>query len=214
MKIILIGPPGAGKGTVSSFLVEKYGLTHVSTGEVLRKAIDEGTELGKLAQSLIDKGEFIPDNVAVAIVKAALQEVNDYVLDGFPRNAEQALIFDDMLKENDDSLDFIIQLELEDEHILKRLLHRRECEGCRATYHLVSFPPNEKGVCDHCGKNLVVRKDDNNVEKRLQTYREKTIQVAEHYEKKGKVHKIYTGKSIKEIVEEIKNVIDTQGGRI
>ena len=203
MKILLVGPPGSGKGTVSSFLIEKYGLKHISTGEVLRKAIDEGTELGKLAKSLIDRGEFVPDDVAVAIVKEELQLVNDYVLDGFPRNEEQAATFDTMLKAAGEHLDLVIVLELEDEVIIERLKNRRECEGCKATYHLINLPPKQEGVCDRCNGTLVTRKDDANVEKRLETYRNKTVNVATHYEKQKLTKKIYAGRSIADVRQDV-----------
>lgn len=209
MKMVLVGPPGSGKGTISSFLTKEYGTLHISTGEVLRKAIDEGTELGKLAQSLIDKGKFVPDDVAVSIVQEELKDVKHYVLDGFPRNENQAHIFDEMLLKSNEKIDLVLVLDIEDDIILKRLINRRECESCKTTYHLINFPPKEEGICDNCRSNLVKRKDDSNVEKRLETYRNKTIKVASHYEKQGLVKTIYVGKSIQDIFEEIKNIIDS-----
>jgi adenylate kinase len=208
MKLLLVGPPGAGKGTISSFLMENYGVTHISTGEVLRRAIDEGTELGKLADALISKGEFVPDEIAVGIVKEALDGLDHYVLDGFPRNLAQASIFDEMLKESLETIDAVIALELEDEIILSRLKHRRECSKCKKTYHLIAMPPKKEGSCDDCGANLNLRKDDANVEKRLETYRNVTQPVIGHYIKQGNVSTIYTGKTISEIQEEVKHIIN------
>lgn len=213
MKIVMLGAPGAGKGTQAEKLASKYGLPHVSTGDIFRKNIKEGTELGKLAQSYIDKGNLVPDEVTINMVKQRLEEpdaTNGAMLDGFPRNIVQAEKLDEILAQKDDKVDYVINLTLPMEEILSRILNRRICSNseCKAIYNLVSKPTKVQGICDKCGSPVVQRKDDsdsNAVQKRLDTYFSQTEPLIEYYNKKGIVHIVESNKAPKELAEDIYN---------
>lgn len=186
MKLIILGAPGAGKGTQSEKIKEKYNIPTISTGEILRHAIKNGTELGKSAKSYIDAGELVPDSVVIGIVKDHLASdvcKNGFVLDGFPRSIPQAEALDAMgLK-----IDGVLSIEVEDEKIIDRMSGRRVCPSCGASYH-VKFNPSEKGdVCDKCGEKLVIRKDDapETVKARLHTYHKQTEPLKTYYASKG-----------------------------
>lgn len=190
MKIIMLGAPGAGKGTQAKMIAEKYGLPHISTGDIFRANIKEGTELGKEAKTYMDKGQLVPDELTVRILldRVAKDDCkNGYVLDGFPRTIPQAEVLDKALTERNDKIDYAINVEVPDENIINRMSGRRACLGCGATYHIVHIPPKQEGVCDKCGQNLVLRDDDKpeTVKNRLQVYHEQTQPLIDFYEKKG-----------------------------
>ena len=185
MNLILIGAPGAGKGTQSEKISEKWNIPAISTGSILRSAIAEGTELGKTAKAYIDDGNFVPDDVVIGIIKDYLTSdacKNGFILDGFPRTISQAEALDKM----DVRIDVVLSIEVDDETIVKRMSGRRVC-SCGATYHTIYNPSAKSGICDKCGAALYVRKDDapETVQKRLETYHLQTEPLKEYYSKKG-----------------------------
>ena len=190
MNLILLGPPGAGKGTQAAKIVEKYNIPHISTGDIFRANIKEGTELGKKAQEYMNKGELVPDELVVDLVVDRVQQddcKNGYVLDGFPRTIPQAEALDKALAALGDKVDYAIDVNVPDENIVNRMGGRRACVGCGATYHLVYAPTKTEGICDVCGKELILRDDDKpeTVQKRLNVYHEQTQPLIDYYTKAG-----------------------------
>ncbi len=190
MKIIMLGAPGAGKGTQAKMIAEKYGIAHVSTGDIFRMNIKEGTALGKEAKTYMDQGLLVPDELTVRILldRVAREDcANGYVLDGFPRTIPQAQVLDQALAEMDDAIDYAINVDVPDENIIGRMTGRRACVTCGATYHIVHIPPKQEGICDACGKELVLRDDDREetVSKRLSVYHEQTQLLIDFYTAKG-----------------------------
>lgn len=190
MKIIMLGAPGAGKGTQAKMIADKYGVPHISTGDIFRANIKEGTDLGKEAKSYMDKGLLVPDELTVKILldRVAKDDCkNGYVLDGFPRTIPQAQVLDKALAERSDAIDYAIDVNVPDENIVNRMSGRRACLACGATYHIVHIPPKTEGVCDRCGKELVLRDDDKpeTVKKRLGVYHDQTQPLIDFYAEKG-----------------------------
>ena len=190
MKIIMLGAPGAGKGTQAKMIAEKYGLPHISTGDIFRANIKNGTELGKEAKEYMDKGLLVPDELTVRLLldRVALDDCkNGYVLDGFPRTIPQAEVLDEKLSELGEKVDYAINVDVPDENIVNRMSGRRACLNCGATYHIVSIPPKKEGICDVCASALVLRDDDRpeTVQDRLKVYHEQTQPLINFYEKKG-----------------------------
>ncbi|MEE1313257.1 MAG: adenylate kinase [Lachnospiraceae bacterium] len=188
MKIIMLGAPGAGKGTQAKMISEKYGIPHISTGDIFRANIKNGTELGKKAKSYMDQGLLVPDELVVDLVVDRVQNddcANGYILDGFPRTIPQAEALDAALGK--DKIDYALDIEVPDENIIKRMSGRRACVGCGATYHLVFNPTKEEGICDVCGQKLILRDDDKpeTVQKRLNVYHEQTKPLIDYYKKAG-----------------------------
>ena len=191
MKLTLLGAPGAGKGTQAEILSQKLGIPTISTGNILRAAISEGTDVGMQAKSFIDKGELVPDSVIIGIVKERLAKpdcAQGFILDGMPRTIPQA----EALIENGIELDAVVSLEVEDEDIIRRMGGRRVCPKCGATFHIENNPPKSAGICDLCGAELIVRKDDapETVKSRLVTYHEQTEPLKGFYEKLGLLRSI------------------------
>jgi adenylate kinase len=190
MKIIMLGAPGAGKGTQAKKIADKYGVPHISTGDIFRANIKEGTELGNKAKTYMDKGLLVPDELVVDLVVDRVKNEdckNGYVLDGFPRTIPQAECLDKALEEMNDSMDYAINIDVPDENIISRMGGRRACVGCGATYHVVNIPPKKEGICDRCGGELILRDDDKpeTVKKRLDVYHEQTQPLIDYYTKKG-----------------------------
>lgn len=190
MNIILMGPPGAGKGTAAKQLKEAFNLVHISTGDMFREAIKEGTELGKLAKTFIDRGDLVPDDVTIGIVKERLAKKdceNGFLLDGFPRTLVQAEALDKLSKEINREIDTVINLECEQDELVRRISGRRVCKNCGAPYHIETMKPKVDGVCDICGGPLFQRADDNEeaLKVRLHHYVESTKPLLEYYEKLG-----------------------------
>lgn len=218
MIIIMLGAPGTGKGTVAGLLQEKLGIKQVSTGDIFRKNIKEGTELGKLAENYISKGNLVPDDVTVKVVEDRLNEPdveNGIILDGFPRTVKQAEELDKILAEKGKKVDKVINLTTPDEEIVERIVNRRICSNqeCRAVYNLILNPPKQDGICNKCGSELVTRKDDTEetVRERLRTYFEQTSPLVEYYEKQNVVLTELVSKSInklgKDVAEEIAEIL-------
>ena len=190
MKIIMLGAPGAGKGTQAKMIADKYGVPHISTGDIFRANIKEGTELGKKAKTFMDQGLLVPDDLVVDLVVDRVKNPDcgkGYVLDGFPRTIPQAECLDKALAEMNDSMDYAINIDVPDENIITRMGGRRACVGCGATYHVVNIPPKKEGICDRCGGELILRDDDKpeTVKKRLDVYHEQTQPLIDYYTKKG-----------------------------
>ncbi len=192
MKVIMLGAPGAGKGTRAALLSEKLSIPHISTGDIFRANIKNGTELGKLAQSYMDKGELVPDSLVCDLVVDRIQQPdceNGFILDGFPRTIPQAEALKEALDSIGEKLDHVINVYAPDEHIVNRMSGRRSCSQCGAVFH-VEFAPSSKGdICDKCGGSLIQRDDDKpeTVKKRLEVYYEQTYPLLEYYEKQGLV---------------------------
>lgn len=203
MVIIMLGAPGTGKGTVASILSERLNIPQVSTGDIFRKNIKEGTDLGKLAEMYISKGNLVPDDVTINLVRGKLQEddVKDgIILDGFPRTIAQAEALDEILKKQGKKVAMAVNLTTPKEEIIERIVNRRVCSNqtCKTIYNLLLNPPKKEGICDKCGHELIQRKDDTveTVEKRIETYIETTKPLIEFYEKKEVLHTEIVSKSI------------------
>mgnify|MGYP000640489423 FL=1 len=190
MKIIMLGAPGAGKGTQAKMLAEKYGIPHISTGDIFRANIKNGTELGKEAKKYMDQGLLVPDELTVKILldRVAKDDCkNGYVLDGFPRTIPQAEVLEEALTKLGDRIDYAINVEVPDENIVKRMGGRRACLNCGATYHIEHVPPKKEGICDNCGSELILRDDDKpeTVKNRLSVYHKQTQPLIDFYNGKG-----------------------------
>ncbi|MBR6238848.1 MAG: adenylate kinase [Lachnospiraceae bacterium] len=190
MKIIMLGAPGAGKGTQAKMIAEKYGIPHISTGDIFRANIKQGTPLGMEAKGFMDKGQLVPDILTVKILLDRVSDddcKNGYVLDGFPRTIPQAEVLENALNEMGDKVDFAIDVDVPDENIVRRMGGRRACVTCGATYHIEHVPPKKEGICDKCGSELILRDDDKpeTVKNRLAVYHEQTSPLKDFYNKKG-----------------------------
>ena len=210
MNIILFGAPGAGKGTQAVELVKKYKLTHISTGEMFRNAIANKTAMGELANSYISKGELVPDEVTVGLVKERLAQEdckNGFILDGFPRTLPQAECLDQICSELNIKIDNVIDIEVSTDDIIERLSGRRVCKSCGASYHVTLNRPKVDGVCDICGGELYTRKDDNkeSVAVRIYTYQAQTTPLINYYKNKGILLEINGQQDINDVFKEIVN---------
>lgn len=208
MRLILLGAPGAGKGTQAVMLSEKLNVPHISTGDIFRSNIKNGTELGRKAKEFIDKGMLVPDEVTIGIVKSRLQEddcKNGFILDGFPRTIPQAEYLDAALESMSVELDAVVNIHVPDETIIERMSGRRVCPGCGASYHVVSNPTKEKDICDKCKTAVIQRADDaeETVISRLKTYHDQTEPLIDYYGKKGKVKTIEGRQSIENTAKSV-----------
>ncbi len=192
MIIIMLGAPGTGKGTVASLLEQQTGLKQVSTGDIFRKNIKEQTELGKIADSYISKGNLVPDDITIDVVKNRLEEKdveNGIILDGFPRTVKQAEALDEILEKKGKKVDMVLNLTTPEEEIVERIVNRRVCSNqeCKAVYNLIMNPPKQEGICDKCGSELMQRKDDNEetIKIRIHNYINQTSPLVEYYQNKG-----------------------------
>ena len=212
MKIIMLGAPGAGKGTQAKRIAEKYNIPHVSTGDIFRANIKNGTELGKEAKKYMDAGALVPDELTVRILldRVSQEDCRDgYVLDGFPRTIPQAQVLDEELGKLGESIDHAINVDVPDEAIVARMSGRRACPACGATYHIVNIPPKKEGICDACGGELILRDDDKpeTVQKRLDVYHEQTQPLEDFYRNKGVLKNVDGTRSMEEIFEEIVSIL-------
>jgi len=204
---VLFGPPGAGKGTQASLLSEKYGAAHISTGDILREAVANKTEVGLKAKGYMEKGELVPDEVVIAIAKDKLSSIGDqgFILDGFPRTIAQAKALDQALAEIGKPLDAVVNLQVDEEELVRRLSGRRVCPSCGEPYHVDSKPPKTAGKCDKCGAELVHRADDQPeaIRNRLKVYDNQTSPVLGYYADSGVLRNIAAVGSIDEIMTRI-----------
>ncbi len=213
MKIIMLGAPGAGKGTQAKMIAEKFAIPHISTGDIFRANIKNGTELGKKAKEFMDKGQLVPDELTVEILldRVANDDCkNGYVLDGFPRTIPQADVLDKELTKLGDKVDFAINVDVPDENIVRRMSGRRACLKCGATYHIEHIPPKKEGICDTCGSELVQRDDDKpeTVQNRLKVYHEQTQPLIEYYDKKNILKNVDGTKDMQEVFTDICNILN------
>lgn len=208
-----MGLPGAGKGTQASEIVKKFPIPHISTGDMFRKAIKEETDLGKEAKSYMDRGELVPDEVTVGIVKERISEDDakkGFLLDGFPRTIDQAETLNDIMNELDRNIDAVINIEVPEEELMNRLTGRRICPKCGTTYHLVFNPPKEDGVCDLDGEKLYQREDDNpeTVANRLSVNVKQSKPILSFYDEKGLLKNIDGSKDINKVTEDVISILD------
>ena len=213
MKIIMLGAPGAGKGTQAQMIAEKFNIPHISTGDIFRANIKNGTELGKKAKEFMDKGQLVPDELTVELLldRVANDDCkNGYVLDGFPRTIPQADVLDSELTKLGDKVDFAVNVDVPDENIVRRMSGRRACLKCGATYHIEHIPPKKEGICDTCGSELVQRDDDKpeTVQNRLKVYHEQTQPLIEYYDKKNILKNVDGTKDMQEVFTDIVNILN------
>ena len=212
MKIIMLGAPGAGKGTQAKMIAAKYGIPHISTGDIFRANIKNGTELGKKAKEYMDQGLLVPDELTCDLVVDRIGQddcKNGFVLDGFPRTIPQAEALTDALNKLGEKMDYAIDVDVPDENIVKRMSGRRACLDCGATYHVVSIPPKKEGICDACGSKLVLRDDDKpeTVQKRLDVYHEQTQPLIDYYKKAGILKSVDGTQPMEDVFAEIVKIL-------
>jgi len=212
MKLIIMGPPGAGKGTQAALIKKEYSIPHISTGDMFREAIKNATKLGVEAKSYIDKGMLVPDSVTIGLVRERLSCEDckkGFLLDGFPRTIAQAEALDVILKDLNMNLDAVINIKVDSEVLVDRIVGRRVCKNCGAGYHITNLKPKKEGICDVCGSELVQRKDDTKetVVTRLEVYTNQTKPLLEYYEKQNLVKEVNGLGDIDAIFEEIKKVL-------
>ena len=212
MKIIMLGAPGAGKGTQAKMIADKYGIPHISTGDIFRANIKNGTELGKKAKTYMDQGLLVPDELVCDLVVDRIQQSDcekGYVLDGFPRTIPQAEALTAALEKLGTGIDYAINVEVPDANILNRMGGRRACLGCGATYHVEFNAPKQEGICDTCGAELVLRDDDKpeTVQKRLDVYHEQTQPLIDYYTKAGKLAEVDGTKDMDDVFAAIVDLL-------
>ena len=203
MNIVLLGPPGAGKGTQAARIVEKYGVPHISTGDIFRANIKAGTELGKRAQEYMNRGELVPDELVVEIAtdRLAADDCKEgFLLDGFPRTVFQAEKLDEFMASKGRKIEHVLNIEVGRDDLMARLTGRRVCKSCGASFHVVNIPPKQEGICDNCGAELVQRADDNEetASNRIEVYNRETKPLIDYYEKAGNIVNIDGGKAAEE----------------
>lgn len=213
MKIIMLGAPGAGKGTQAKRIADKYNIPHISTGDIFRANIKNGTELGKKAKTYMDQGLLVPDELVVDLVvdRVAQDDAkNGYVLDGFPRTIPQAEALDAALEKINDKVDFAIDVDVPDSNIVDRMSGRRACVGCGGTYHIVYNPTKTEDICDACGGQLILRDDDKpeTVENRLKVYHDQTQPLIDYYTKKSILKSVDGTKDMNEVFENIVKILE------
>lgn len=215
LNILIMGGPGAGKGTMSAKIVEKYNVCHISTGDIFRSEIGNQTELGMMAKSYMDKGLLVPDEVTNQMVKSYLENLEDkkngFLLDGYPRTIDQAKAFDALSEGSDLAIDTVIAMELDFSVLSGRITGRRLCRNCGEIYHMVTKPPKQEGVCDNCGGELYQRKDDTeeSLKVRLDEYSRQTKPVLDFYEKKGLVKHINADQPIEKVWQDVQAALES-----
>ncbi len=212
MKIIMLGAPGAGKGTQAKMIADKYSVPHISTGDIFRANIKNGTELGMEAKKYMDQGQLVPDELTVKILLDRVAQddcQNGYVLDGFPRTIPQANVLDEALSKLGEKIDFAVNVDVPDENIIRRMGGRRACVSCGATYHIEHVPPKAEGICDRCNSELILRDDDKpeTVKNRLEIYHEQTQPLIEFYEAKGVLKNVDGTVDMKDVFAAIVSIL-------
>ena len=212
MNLVLMGLPGAGKGTQAEKIVEKYGIPHISTGDMFRAAIKESTELGLQAKSFMDQGNLVPDEVTIGIVRERLSKedcAEGFLLDGFPRTVAQAEALENILSDLNKKIDYVINIDVDQEFLMERLTGRRICKSCGSTYHLVFNPPAKDDVCDRCGGELYQRADDNaeTVQNRLEVNQKQTKPLLDFYEGKGYLRNINGQQDIRKVFDDLDQLL-------
>ena len=213
MKIVMLGAPGAGKGTQAQMMAEKFGLPHISTGDIFRANIKNGTELGKKAKAFMDAGKLVPDELTVEILLDRVKAddcAKGYILDGFPRTIPQAEVLTKELSAMGDAIDFALNIDVPDENIVNRMSGRRSCPSCGATYHIQYVPPKKEGICDECGNALILRDDDKpeTVLNRLKVYHEQTQPLIDYYNAAGVLRTIDGTRDVDTVFNEICSILE------
>ena len=212
MKIVMLGAPGAGKGTQAKMIAEKYSIPHISTGDIFRANIKEGTPLGLEAKPYMDQGKLVPDELTVKILLDRVSKddcKNGYVLDGFPRTIPQANVLKEALDAQNDKIDYAINVDVPDENIVRRMSGRRACVTCGATYHIEHVPPKTEGICDKCGSALILRDDDkpDTVLNRLKVYHDQTQPLIDFYNNEGILKEVDGTIDVKDVFENIVKIL-------
>ena len=212
MKIVMLGAPGAGKGTQAKKIAGKYGIPHVSTGDIFRANIKNGTKLGMQAKAYMDAGNLVPDEITIGMLLDRIHQEDcekGYVLDGFPRTIPQAESLTAALKERGESIDYAIDVDVPDENIIRRMSGRRACLSCGATYHIVYNAPKKEGVCDQCGEPLVLRDDDKpeTVQNRLNVYHRQTQPLIDYYKKEGVLAQVDGTQDMEQVFQDIVKIL-------
>ena len=212
MKIIMLGAPGAGKGTQAKQIADRYGIPHISTGDIFRANLKAGTPLGLQAKTYMDNGELVPDDLTCALVVDRIAQddaKNGFVLDGFPRTIPQAEALTEALDARGEKMDYAIDIEVPDENIVTRMGGRRACSACGATYHIVNIPPKKEGICDRCGGALILRDDDKpeTVQKRLSVYHAQTQPLISYYAERGILKSVDGTKGMQDVFDEITAIL-------
>ena len=215
MYITMLGAPGAGKGTQADIISQKMSLSHIASGDLFRKALEEKTEIGLLAKSYMDKGELVPDEITIRMILERINQpdcASGCLLDGFPRTLDQAEVLDKALKERGKSIDEAIYIEVPNEELVKRLSGRWLCRNCQTPYHTISSPPRTPGKCDKCGGELYQRSDDKEetVKERLSVFFAQTVPILEYYKKQNKLIKVNGDLGIQEVAREIISVLEAE----
>ncbi len=212
MYLVLLGPPGAGKGTQATALSRDYGLAHISTGDMLRSAVRDGTQLGKEARDYMDRGALVPDELVTAMMRERLQRDDakkGFILDGFPRNVAQAEQLDAILEELDQPLELVVNLQVPEAELIRRMTGRRVCPGCGESYHLVFNPPKSLGICDQCGEDLIQRDDDKEatVRARLEVYGRENAPLVDYYNATGLLVNVDGRGTVDQVYERIRGEV-------
>lgn len=213
MNLMLFGAPGAGKGTQAKFLIDKYGIPQISTGDILRAAIADKTDMGMEAKKFMDDGKLVPDSTIIGIIKDRLAQDDckkGFILDGFPRTLPQAEALNDLMKDMEISLDKVISLNVPDELIVGRITGRRVCSDCGASFHVEFNPSKQQNICDYCGSELIIRKDDNaeTVKSRLSAYHEQTAPLIDFYTNMGVMVELDGTKDVSEVTADMISAIE------
>jgi adenylate kinase len=213
VRIVLLGMPGVGKGTQAKALAKQLNILHICSGDLLRQAVSKGSELGKKAKDFMDKGELVPDNLVDQLIRERINQSdakNGFVLDGYPRNNQQAMELDKMLLSNQQEIDAVICLEASPEVIIQRLTGRRLCSKCQANFHIKNMPPKREGICDYCGGKLYRRRDDNEetIKNRLKVYQQATLSLIDYYRNKNKLQKILADEEADVVLKKILKGLD------
>ena len=213
MKIVMLGAPGAGKGTQAQRIAERFGIPHVSTGDIFRANIKNQTELGRQVKAIIDAGQLVPDELTIGMLMDRIHEddcVGGYVLDGYPRTIPQAESLTEALAKTGEAIDYAINIDVPDEHIIDRMGGRRSCPGCGAMYHIVYNAPQQDGVCDACGGSLVIRDDDKpeTVKNRLRVYHEQTRPLIDYYSGQGSLKTVDGTQPIEDVYSDIVGILE------
>ena len=216
MKVVLLGPPGAGKGTQAKVLSQRLAVAHISTGDIFREEVQKGTVLGREVKACMDKGELVPDEIVVKAIEARLNKGDSpggFILDGFPRTVPQATLLDDLLSKGSEAIDVVMYMETSVDTIIKRLADRRICGQCGAVYHLKNMPPQRAGICDKCSGELYQRKDDKEetVRRRLKVYKEHVAALIDYYRRQDKLREISGDLDVEDAYRAIFGIFTQEG---
>jgi len=209
LRLLFFGPPGAGKGTQAKRVAKEFDVVHISTGDILRDAVSKGTELGKKAKAIMDRGELVSDEIMNSLVKEKLEELDSFILDGYPRTLDQAKFLDQATKELKKEIDAVVLIDVSEEEIVKRISNRRVCPNCGKVYNLITLKPKEDEKCDVCGTKLIQRDDDKEevVRERYKVYKKNTEPVIEYYRKNNKIITIDGAQNVEDVTKELFNIL-------